>query len=158
MIITETGEGLKTSNSYATVEAFIAYCLARNIAAASANTDDIEAALIRSTDFIDSGYVFRSVRGNTGQALQNPRFGEDALNPQVVTATIELAILALSQDIFAEPTRGILIKEVHAGKASSTTTYDPAKAVSDPYPAITRILRSIASRVGSSIRVGMMTR
>jgi hypothetical protein len=90
--------------------------------------------------------------------LQNPRFGEDALNPQVVTATIELAILALNQDIFAVPARGILSKEVHAGKASSTITYDPAQAVSDRFPMVTRLLRSIASRVGASIRVGMMTR
>lgn len=158
MITLETGEGLPNSNSYASVAAFIDYCHVRKIAAADAQTDDIAAALIRATDLIDTAYVFRSVRLTTKQALQNPRFGEDALNPQVVTATIELAILALTQDIFAAPERGILSKEVHAGKASSTTTYDPAQTVSDRFPAITRILRSIASRVGGSIRVGMMTR
>ncbi len=158
MIIQETGEGLPSANAYASVEAFLEYCEARNLAVGEATPSVISAALIRATDYIDSAYVFRSVRLNNYQALQNPRYLDDGLSPQLVAATIELAFLALSQDLFAAPVRGIVSKEVSAGKASSKTTYDAAQAVTDPYPAITRMLRTIASRVGSSIRVGMMTR
>jgi len=158
MIIQETGEGFPSANAYASVEAFIEYCEARNLAVGEATPSVISAALIRATDYIDSAYVFRSVRLNNYQALQNPRYLDDGLSPQLVAATIELAFLALSQDLFAAPARGVLIKEVGAGKASSKITYDPAQGGTDPYPAITRMLRTLASRVGSGIRVGMMIR
>ena len=159
MIIIEDGTGLTNSNSYASVAAFDAYCSARKLTTAlEASTSDKEAALIRATDYLDASYIFRSVTSQDSQALQNPRFGEEALNPKLVTATIELAILALARDLFATPTRGVLSKEVAAGKVSSKTVFDPSEKSSDPFPAITKMLRTLASRAGSSVQVGFLTR
>lgn len=158
MIITEDGTGLPNSNAYADVSAFIAYCEARNLACATAGASLISAALIRATDYIDATYIFRSVRLGDDQALQNPRYGDEALAPALVTVTIELAIIALTHDLFAVPARGILSKEVAAGKVSSKTVYDPAQTGSDAFPAISRILRPLATRAGAGAQIGMMTR
>jgi hypothetical protein len=70
MIIQETGEGLPSANAYASVEAFLEYCEARNLAVGEATPSVISAALIRATDYIDSAYVSRPLRGTRERHCQ----------------------------------------------------------------------------------------
>lgn len=151
MLIHETGEGLPNSNSYATVEEADAYFEARQVQLWIEADDAAKApALIRATDFIDVAYVFKSVRSTDAQALENPRCDEDELNPKLVRATIELALLALTQDLFAVPARDVVQETTSVGRVSTSKTYD-ASASLDPFEHITRILSPIARRRSASV-------
>ncbi len=159
-MIIENGTGLSNSNSYASEPEARAYCLERNIIAFKDKTPiELSAFLVRATDLIDTGYVFRSVKATDAQALECPRYGETAISAKVKAAMIELAILLSLTDLASPAARGITSKEVTAGRVSTKTTFDDLpKASRDPYPLVSKLLRGIASRVGSSVQSGMMTR
>lgn len=159
-MITETGEGLPNSNSYVSLDELVAYCQDRELnEMVDATPRTQRRCLIRATDYIDANYVFKSVRRNDDQALECPRFGEDIIPTKLKSAVIELAVIALTQDLFALPARGVAAKETQVGKIISKTTYDaaaPTKA--DPFPLISKMLRALATRRGSGVQIGMMIR
>lgn len=160
MLIVETGEGLTNSNTYASEAEFDAYCTLRNLTVPLA-ADPVAkcGALVRSTDYLDRAYKYKSVRLSDDQALECPRLGDEEISTKLKAACIELAIIALTTDLAAPPARGILAKEITAGPVTTKTTYDPASTPrADPYPQITKLVRPVALRVGGSVQVGMMTR
>ena len=158
--IVEDGSGLTNSNSYASVAESDAYIADRELTDIR-NTAQKQATLIRATDTIDTLYIFRDVHKNDDQALECPRDGQDAINPKLKIATIMLALDLFAQDASPTSPRGILSEEITAGKLTTKTTYDPVPAnaaPADPHPAVTALLRGLATRGSGSVQVGMMTR
>jgi hypothetical protein len=79
-IVVETGNGLSTANSYATVEEFVAFHTDRgNTTLAEADTDQIEAALIKGTDYLGQKFrlLWKGSRATETQRLNWPRRGVD---------------------------------------------------------------------------------
>lgn len=129
-------------NAYTDLTTANAYFADRNITAwADATDEEKSAALIRATDYIDATYIFRSVKLTDEQELQNPRYGETELNPAIIKATLELALIALTTDLFTV-TRDVISEETSVGSVSTSVTY--SKPVTDPYPMITRLLADIS--------------
>jgi len=74
----EDGTGIQTANSYATVEEFIAFHTDRgNTVLAEADTDQIEAALVKATDYLQQKFrmLWNGSRTYTWQRLDWPRRG-----------------------------------------------------------------------------------
>lgn len=106
-LIVEDGSGLANADAYADRVAVLAYWAARaDSVFANAASDAIrDAAIRRATQFIDIqwGDRFKGSREFEGQGLQWPRLGVytaegwdvDGVPPQIITATAELAKLAL---------------------------------------------------------------
>lgn len=125
-----------------------AYFEARNIAAwTDASDAQKSAALIRATDYIDATYIFRSVKLTDEQPLENPRYGDTDINPAVIKATLELALIALSADLFANE-REVIEEETSVGSISTSVTYASSNA--DPFPMVTKLLAPISARRGAS--------
>lgn len=152
MLICETGGGLPNANSYADVPTAITYFASRNLERwTDALASEQSAALIRATDYLDASYVYRSVKLSETQALECPRYSDGGLDPRVVKACLELALIALDRDLFAVADDREIASEEVVGPAgiAEKTTYT-RRATDDPYPAITRILNGIATRRGAS--------
>lgn len=162
MLILETGDGLPDSNSYGSVAGADSHFDDRGDARwAAATSDEKRAALIRATDYIDANYVFKSVRLTATQALENPRyviFEELAgIPPALVKATYELALIALDTKLDPVITsRDVIINEVTAGPITKKTTFDAARRVTDNYPAITKLLKPLATRRGATASSALM--
>lgn len=106
--VIETGEGLTNSNGYVSASEFVTHHTDRNITQIvdeEFETSEIEAAIVRATDYIDKrfGRRFRGYRKSRSQALEWPRLDayddEDyALDPipaALKKATSEYALLSL---------------------------------------------------------------
>ena len=151
MLIVETGAGLINSNSYASLEAADAFAQARGIVSwFSIERNLSEAALIRATDYIDYRYRFFAAKRLSTQSLANPIVNQTTLPPELVRATIELAIASLETPLFeADPNRDIAQKaEELEGVGSESVVYRTGKR-SDPFPHVTEILNPIAKRKGA---------
>lgn len=156
MLIKESGEGLPNANAYADDATASTYCETRGLAW-DEPLETREIALIRATDFIDTNYVFRSVRNNLDQGLESPRYGQTGLPQKLVKATIELAVIALTTDIFALPdTKQITSVTESVAGLSSSTSYQISTGT-DPYPTITRLLSGVATRRGATASWFMVT-
>lgn len=158
MTIIEDGTGLPDANSYADVATADAYFEARFVEGWNDQIPSAarEGALIRATDFIDANYVFVGVPLTDTQALANPRDHEThVFSKAVVKATIELAYIALTTDLFAPIAREVKSTQESLGSLSSRTEYAETKA-SDPYPHITAILKGVARRRGVGASMGFM--
>ncbi|MDH7971044.1 hypothetical protein QH494_02525 [Sphingomonas sp. AR_OL41] len=152
MIIVETGAGLANANSYVSVTDADTYFADRAVTKwAALSSGDKSAALIRATDYLDTMFVFRSVPLLDTQSLQNPRYGETVLNPAVVKACLEVALISLTNDLFEVlPQSRVTDEEVWVGKVRSKTTYDLNNRTADRFPQIAALLKKVASRRGSS--------
>lgn len=74
----ETGNGSSTANSFATVAEFVTYHTDRgNTAVAEADTDQIQAALIKAADYMEQAFrmLWRGSRAQENQRLSWPRRG-----------------------------------------------------------------------------------
>lgn len=74
----EDGTGKATAVSYATAAEFVAYHTARaNVTIAEADTDQIEAALVKAADYMEQKYrmLWRGSRSTTTQRMSWPRRG-----------------------------------------------------------------------------------
>jgi hypothetical protein len=74
----ETGTGKATAVSYGTVAEFVAYHTARgNTTLAEADTDQIEAALVKAADYMEQAFrlLWRGSRATVTQRLSWPRRG-----------------------------------------------------------------------------------
>jgi hypothetical protein len=152
-LILETGTGLPNSNAYASLAQANAYWADRGLAAwDDTDDDDKVSALIRSTDYIDTAYVFLSVPLTDTQALENPRYGQgDALKPVLVKAAIELAAILINVPIttVAADKHTVVTKEDGMPGVAYTKSQF-SEITNDPYPDITRRLKSIAAPRGAT--------
>lgn len=154
-LIVETGLGVATANSYATVATADAYHLGINPAWASGAPAAKEAALIRATRALDATYDFAGLRSfPRSQALLWPRadtydtddypYPANELPRPLVNASCEAALRelvspgALMPDLVAGG--AIVRKEVKAGPVSTSTEYAPGSIQRTAFPIITGIL------------------
>ncbi|MBA8886157.1 hypothetical protein FHW12_000348 [Dokdonella fugitiva] len=152
-LIVEDGTGLPNAETYVSVADADAYHLAMSNAAwAAAPTPAKEGALRRAAQYIDSFYRFRGNRLSEiavpapaeQQALQWPRDIVDAWPiRELVAATCELALRALSGALFADQSGGDVVSET-VGPISVTysssglggqTRYAVADALLAPFTA-----------------------
>ena len=149
---------ITTANSYASIEqADLFHDERANEAWLTASDEAKSASLIRATDYIDSAYVFKSVRALDDQPLECPRFGEETLNHRLVKATMLLALDMLANPlVVSEESEIVSESKSLEGVGSKSTTYR-AKG-SDPYPFITKMLAPIAARRSASVGIITMVR
>lgn len=127
-IVVEDGTGSNpAANSYTDVDALKAYAKARGVSLSGKTNTDLEAALIRAMDFLESKHdQFKGYKTSTSQALQWPRedvwgverpdqlTGNDEIPRVLEYGQLALAIDALSHDL--QPTqmpseKGRIVKE-----------------------------------------------
>lgn len=127
-IVVEDGTGLSTAETYITVAAFKAYCDARGMSYSAYTDANIEAALRKATDYLDSKWRFKGVRLVSTQALSFPRSDLTDLDGYAVTglparlkaAESELTFRALSADLYEDMDRSGMVKSETVGPISTT--------------------------------------
>lgn len=109
----ETGQGLETANAYASVQDFKDYCSLRAIPLGDKSDDDLQAAIVKATDWIDNNYAnsLLGYRSFGQQALEFPRTGLPPgsngqqrplgyMPPQLIKATCIVALEALNGALY----------------------------------------------------------
>lgn len=127
-IVVEDGTGLSTAETYVTVAAFKAYCDARGMSYAAYTDAQIEVALRKGTDYLDSKWRFKGTRSSSDQALAFPRTDLTDLDGYEITglparlknAECELAFRALSADLYEDLDRSGMVKSESVGPISTT--------------------------------------
>lgn len=94
------------ANSYVSVDAFLAYFIDRNVDYTDKEPEELQAALIAATDYIEARFAnrFRGVRLNNTQSLSWPRrnsydlegYGIDGIPTRLKNAVYEYASRALT--------------------------------------------------------------
>lgn len=131
-LIVEDGTGRADAEAYASVAAFKAYCDGRGMAYAGNTDTQIEIALRRATDVIDTFRRYKAARLVSSQALEFPRAGltdhsgyeVTGVPARVVRACNELAFRALSEDIAPDLDRGGRVQSESVGPISVTYAAD----------------------------------
>ena len=105
-LIVEDGTGLTDAESYISVADATTYATAHGLTAWTGTDQAKEAALRNATQYIDTTYQFRSAKFDYYQALEFPRqmwdWDLDPLMVKVRSATVELAVKALTENLFAD--------------------------------------------------------
>lgn len=112
----ETGAGLANANAYVSVQEFIDFFTDRGDAVADTDSDLIQAAIIRATDYIDKrfGPVFKGEKEDEENGLEWPRLNavyksgdvipSDVIPVLLKKATYEYAKIAISMALLPVPT------------------------------------------------------
>jgi len=93
-----TGE-VAGANGYVSVADFTLWHAARGVAFTQVNAL-IEAAIVRATDYIDTRFAFSGAKKATNQTTEFPRYGDDDIPVEIVTACIIYAAQALVADLW----------------------------------------------------------
>lgn len=115
-LIVEDGSGLDDAESYVSVADADNYATAHGLSAWTGADAVKESALRKATQYIDTTYNFRSAKSYQYQALEFPRqmwdWELDPLMTRLRSATVELAVKALTESLFAdvEPNVVTLVK------------------------------------------------
>ena len=105
-LIVEDGTGLSAAESYVSVVDAGTCCTAHGLSAWTGTDAVKEVALRNATQYIDTTYNFRSAKSYQYQALEFPRqlwdWDDDPLMTRLRSATVELAVNALTENLFAD--------------------------------------------------------
>ena len=105
-LIVEDGSGFDDAESYVSVADAGTYCTAHGLSAWTGADAVKEAALRNATQYIDTTYNFRSAKSYKYQALEFPRqmwdWKLDPLMTRLRSATVELAVKALTESLFSD--------------------------------------------------------
>ena len=153
----ENGTGKSTSESYISVAGADARHTALGNAAWTGDDAAKEAALRRATQYMEQAYRTRwlGMRTSKDQALSWPRailapvddwwIDSNVVPAEVANACADLALKALSSDLNADLTRGVVRKKI----GPIETEYDRYSPQSVRYPAIAQMLSPFLK--GSSV-------
>lgn len=170
--VVEDGTGLADANSYLSVADFTSYHDDRGTDTSAYETEDLETALVRATDFVERTYGlrFKGYPTNTEQRLHFPassicdRFGRevdpDAIPGALQNAIAEYALRALTQSldvdpVYSEADQKITKTRKKVGPLEVETEYDEGSSsivITRRYPAADKYLRPLL--VGSRINGG----
>ena len=155
----ETGAGLEDANAYGSAADFTAYHDDRGRDTSGSTTGEIEAAIIRATDYMDRVWTFVGQRENAVQALEWPRIGaffrDDGrlagdVPREVVHACFEYAIRALDAELAPDGTYAASggVVESKSSKLgplskSETLAQGGAPIVKRSYPIADTLLREL---------------
>lgn len=160
MLIVENGIGLSNANALVSVaDADARHSLLGNSAWTGDNAVK-EAAIARATAYMEQAYRTRWIgcRVNLGQALSWPRFGvvvdgysieSDTVPTDVANACADLALKALSADLNADLTRGIVREKV----GPLETEYDAYSPQATRYRAVEMALSPYLKGSSASARL-----
>lgn len=157
-IIVEDGTGLATAESYCTTLFATQYFKQRGMGTTWDSLDIVrkEQLLRQATDYIELRFSarFRGVRSTSTQALSFPRDRNPVLPMNLLRATAEYALRALSGPLVADPTTdasGLQVKSYtkKLGPLEKTFEYDTTSAsLFKPYPAADMLLKSLLRPTG----------
>lgn len=146
-LLVHSGTSGATYNSYASLADADSFHADRATPEWVAVTDDAvkEAALVRGTDFIDAGFIFKI----------DP-FEDGVVHPLLVKATALMAVHALASTLNEKASREIVSEKKNIeGVGGKEVTYE-AGTRADPYHLVTLTLAPIAvrkdGRSGTSVR------
>lgn len=144
------------ANAYADLAYVREYHLDRGTDLSATADADLQAAIIKGTQYVDTRYTFLGERRNRDQTTEWPR--RDAYDrsgylindiPRAVKqATAELANRALTDDLFTDPERDdtgrtVLSKSEGVGPLKEAVEYAAGGAYTFPeFPAVDRLLQS----------------
>lgn len=151
-IIAETGAGLASAESYASVAEANAYFAARKNAAwdAADVVDQKEPALRQAAQYLDVQYRFKGARLSLDQALSWPRSGvsfdgyilrSDAVPRQIKDACCELAVRAITGSLLAD-TAAQYVASVAVGPIHRTMSA-PTNGGQQRYAVVDALLRGL---------------
>ena len=149
-LIVEDGTGLDTAESYISVADAETYCTAHGLTAWTGTDGVKEAALRNATQYIDTMYNFRSAKSYYAQALEFPRqmwdWDDDPLMNRLRSATVELAVKALTTSLFAdvEPSVTTMVKVGPITKETRPVDTGGQKR----YAAIDALLKQLTTGLG----------
>lgn len=162
---------LSTANAYIAVQTFKDYHDDRAGDYSSFNETEIEEAIVRATDYIDSRWTFAGVRDNADQSTECPRSGVKDPNtglylnsypPELEEACAEYTMSALAGTLYASPNVdstgmkvksvrkkvAVLEKETEYFQGGSGTSAWTAYPVADGKMKRTRLLTSTRRTLG----------
>ena len=149
-LIVEDGSGLSDAESYVSVADAGTYCTAHGLTAWTGVDAVKESALRNATQYIDTMYNFRSAKSYYSQALEFPRqmwdWDDDPLMNRLRSATVELAVKALTESLFAdvEPSVTTLVKVGPITKQTRPVDTGGQKR----YAAIDALLKQLTTGLG----------
>ena len=163
-LVVEDGTGLSTAESYVSVADADTYHALWGNAGWTGSTAVKEVALRRAARYLDATYgqTWQGSRVNSDQALNWPRFGaytregfnigSDALPASLVTACAEMALLALSEDIYPDLSgTGVVSSEsASVGSLSTSTTYIGGKSPLKSYRAVDALVSELLNFGGGN--------
>lgn len=131
-LVVEDGTGLANAEGYVDATAFKAYCDGRGLVWAGNTDTQIEVAIRKATDLIDTKFRYKGVRQFDAQALEFPRSSLVDFSGITVTgvparvkrACNELAFRALTEDIAPDLDRGGRVVSESIGPISTTYAAD----------------------------------
>jgi hypothetical protein len=155
--IVEDGSGVPGANSYLSLDDADAYHTDRGNTAWQTTADKKKAALIKATAYVENRFVWETgYKADSLNSLSWPRyeaedaegygFDGDEIPEKLKAAVAELALVALSEDIFSPIEREI--SSVSAGPVS--VSYVPGASQEKRYPLVEGLLRGLASPSSSS--------
>lgn len=126
-LIVEDGTGLSEADSYISVADADNYVssMVGDAGWAGATEAEKERALRRATQYVDARYRYKNSKLSPDQALEWPRVGFPWPVKRVLDATCELAVRALSGDLYSDVSPEDNIKSETVGPL--TTVYQDAE-------------------------------
>jgi len=149
-LIVEDGSGLDDAESYVSVSDAGTYCTNHGLTEWTGADSVKEAALRNATQYIDTTYNFRSAKSYQYQALEFPRqmwdWDDDPLMNRLRSATVELAVKALTENLFAdvEPSVVTMVKVGPITKQTRPVDTGGQKR----YAAIDALLKQLTTGLG----------
>lgn len=155
MFIPEDGSGVADANSYATLADANSYHTDRGNTSWTGTNEAKQAALIKATDYIEQVYGTRFIgeQIDVDQSLSWPRytdiFASNVLPENLIKATCQLALEALTTDLNPSLARGGAVKRKKVD-VLEIEYFDGAPG-STSRPAITGILKGLLRGSGLNV-------
>ncbi len=170
LILQDDGGLVVGANAYLSLQSFKDYHALRNNDLGTATDPELEAAIIRATDYLDNRFHFVGSRLNgRSQSTEWPRRGARdrdgstvrGIPPEVTEACAEYARRAVSAELNPDPLRDdtgalVLSKAEGVGPLSESVTYASGAKIELPrYPAADqKLIRSGLVRTGGMVYRG----
>lgn len=127
-ITVEDGTGRADAEGYISVVEFKAFCTKRGYDIEAFETPDMETAIRRATDYLDSNYRFKGNRSKGSQSLEFPRinlvdwsgYAVTGVPLRVKNACSELTFIALGEALYQNQDRGGKTRSESIGNISVT--------------------------------------
>lgn len=162
--IVQTGS-VPSANSYITVQQFKDYHKDRGNDLPTSKSSDIEKALVRATDYLDTRFRFVGEKTRSDQRTSWPRIDAEDNNDkvrfgvpfEVEDATAEYALISLSQTLNPNPVRDdtgqkVQSKSEKVGPLDESVTYTAGSSFQLPkYPVADQKLTAIGLAIQGKI-------
>lgn len=145
LFIVEDGSGLTNANSYVSVSDFRAYWESRGVDYSTAPTNELQASLVKATQYLDTNFRWIGKKQTQEQALQWPRwyayspdgYVYSGIPKELAHAVCEAAnVEQAGTSLFASTEDGISEKTENVGPIQTTYKYERSMTGRVVYQAI----------------------